>query len=54
MRKTRKQLVGKVEDAEREVRETELRALVRALRQQWRWQGRSVSPAQGVHFAVPA
>lgn len=41
MRKTRKQLIGKVENSERFAREQELYALAHTLHQQWRWQRQS-------------
>lgn len=53
MRKTRKQLVGKVENYERRMLERELRALKRELSQRWRWERRT-RDATTEHFAVPA
>ena len=53
MRKTRKQMVGKVENYERRALERELRVLRRELRQQWRWE-RRIQDATTENFAIPA
>lgn len=53
MRKTRKQLVGKMENAEHLAREQELRALTHTLHQQWRWQRRAYN-ATTEYVVIPA